>query len=81
MNFKHDSERLESARPVRIISAILPDGKDQPDIHAGVFTCVVLPDDEDQTGIHAGLFRKTSETMAFMVTSACPAVRCRDNRY
>jgi hypothetical protein len=34
---KHDGERLESARPVRIISAILPDGKDQPGIHAGLF--------------------------------------------
>jgi hypothetical protein len=50
---KHDGERLESARPVRIISAILPDGKDQTGIHAGLFTFVsaILPDGKDQTGI------------------------------
>ncbi|MEY2160772.1 hypothetical protein [Rhodanobacter sp. FW106-PBR-LB-2-11] len=36
MNFKHDDERLESARPVNFTSAILHDGKDQPGIHAGL---------------------------------------------
>jgi len=57
LNLKHDGERLESARPVRVIldfiSAIFRDDKDQTGIHAGLLTFVsaILPDGKDQTGI------------------------------
>jgi D-alanine-D-alanine ligase len=44
-------------------SAVLPDGKEQTGIHAGLSgISAVLPDGKEQTGVHAGLLKKVPIT-------------------